>query len=90
MHNSTEAEIKRVVLNILDHSKPSTCERCKHYDECFSGTFKEAIHECCNHYGNYSGAEWDKEIELDKLNFIFAMDANGETILKKNDKLRHD
>lgn len=72
MRNSTETEIKRVVLDILDHSKPNTCERCRHYDECMDGVFKESVHECCNHYGNYCGAEWDKEKELDKFEKIFA------------------
>lgn len=75
MHNSTEAEIKRVVLDILDHSKPSTCERCKYAEKCFEGTFREAIHNF-EHCG--TGPVWDKEAELDKFNYIFAMDTNKE------------
>lgn len=85
MHNSTETEIKRVVLDILDHSKPSTCERCRHYDECYKGLIKESVHfEVCQFRA------WDKEKELDKFESIFAMDANGETIYRKGEKLRHD
>ena len=85
MHNSTETEIKRVVLDILDHSKPNTCERCRHYDECYKDVIKESsrISICLF-------CAWDKEAELDKFESIFAMDANGETIYRKDDKLRHD
>ena len=69
MHNSTEAEIKRVVLDILDHSKPYTCERCKYAEKCFEGTFRETIHNF-EHCG--TGPIWDKEKELDKFEKIFA------------------
>ena len=85
MHNSTETEIKRVVLDILDHSKPSSCERCRHYDECYKDVIKESSHISICLF-----CAWDKDTELDKFESIFAMDANGETIYRKDDKLRHD
>ena len=69
MHNSTETEIKRVVLDILDHSKPSTCERCRHYDECYKGVIKESVHfEICQFRA------WDKEKEMDKLSEAINLD----------------
>lgn len=71
MHNSTEAEIKRVVLDILDHSKPSTCERCKYSEKCFEGTFRETIHNF-EHCG--TGPVWDKEAELDRIDRVIAAD----------------
>lgn len=87
MYNSTETEIKRVVLDILGHSKPNTCERCRHYDRCMDGVFKEAVHECCNHYGNHCGAEWDKEAELDRIDRVIAEDmlTNKE---EKNERIK--
>lgn len=69
MHNSTETEIKRVVLDILDHSKPSSCERCKHYDECYKGIIKESTHLATCLY-----LSWDKDKEMDKLNEALKLD----------------
>ena len=69
MHNSTETEIKRVVLDILDHSKPNTCERCRHYDECYKDVIKESSHISICLF-----CAWDKEKELDKLSEAINLD----------------
>lgn len=62
MHNSTKTEIKRVFMDILDHSKPATCERCRHYDECFKGITKESVHISVCQF-----RAWDKDAEMDIL-----------------------
>lgn len=69
MHNSTETEIKRVVLDILGHSKPNTCERCRHYDECYKDVLKESSHISICLF-----CAWDKDLEMEKLSNAIKLD----------------
>ena len=70
MHKKTKKKIERLFNDILEHSMPLYCERCRFLTECFNGVNKETVHQ--NDRCWYRS--WDKDAEFNKLKKIFKDD----------------
>ena len=65
MNTSKQARIENAILYILDHSKPTRCQDCKHYEECYREVNSETVH-----YTICQFRSWDRQHELDKIRQI--------------------